>query len=89
MIEETLGDDNRDTGVMLDRVSTALSALTRGASLVLMPKQEAPVRHIEFVSLAPDRSLVVLVFADGRSKIGSLPPHPVIRPVPCARRRTF
>lgn len=66
MIEETLGTDSGDTGVMLDRVSTALSALTHGASLVLMPKHEAPVRHIEFVSLGPDRALVVLVFADGR-----------------------
>lgn len=66
MIEETLDNDSGDTGAMLDRVSTALSALTHGASLVLMPRQEAPVRHIEFVSLAPDRALVVLVFADGR-----------------------
>lgn len=66
MIEETLDDGSGDTGAMLDRVSTALSALTHGASLVLMPRQEAPVRHIEFVSLAPDRALVVLVFADGR-----------------------
>ncbi|WP_136653258.1 heat-inducible transcriptional repressor HrcA [Paracoccus aeridis] len=65
-IQETLGDDDPDTSVMLDRVSTALSHLTHGASLVLMPKQEAPVRHIEFVSLAPDRALVILVFADGR-----------------------
>ncbi|MDT1062725.1 heat-inducible transcriptional repressor HrcA [Paracoccus sp. CPCC 101403] len=66
IIEETLGNESGDTGAMLDRVSTALSTLTHGASLVLMPKQEAPVRHIEFVSLAPDRALVVLVFADGR-----------------------
>ncbi len=66
MIEETLDDGSGGTGAMLDRVSTALSALTHGASLVLMPRQEAPVRHIEFVSLAPDRALVVLVFADGR-----------------------
>lgn len=66
MIEETLGSDRGDTSLMMDRVSMALSSLTRGASLVLMPKQEAPVRHIEFVSLAADRALVVLVFADGR-----------------------
>ena len=31
-----------------------------------MPKHEAPVRHIDFVSLAPDRALVVLVFSDGQ-----------------------
>ncbi|MFC3167422.1 MULTISPECIES: heat-inducible transcriptional repressor HrcA [Paracoccus] len=64
-IDGTLGNDDPDTGVLLDRVSTALSAITRGASLVLMPKHEAQVRHIEFVSLGPDRALVVLVFADG------------------------
>lgn len=64
-IEQTVGDTS-DTGQMLDRVGGALSMLTHGASLVLMPKQEAPVRHIEFVSLAPDRALVILVFADGR-----------------------
>ena len=64
-IDQTLGNDDPDTGVLLDRVSTVLSAITRGASLVLMPKHEAPIRHIEFVSLGPDRALVVLVFADG------------------------
>lgn len=64
-IDQTLGNDDPDTGVLLDRVSTALSAITRGASLVLMPKHEAPIRHIEFVSLGADRALVVLVFADG------------------------
>ncbi|RMC35801.1 heat-inducible transcriptional repressor HrcA [Paracoccus alkanivorans] len=65
MMDRTLGNDDSDTGAMLDRVSTALSSITHGASLVLMPKHEAPIRHIEFVSLAPDRALVVLVFADG------------------------
>lgn len=65
LIDQTVGSDDRDTGAMLDRISTALSSLTHGASLVLTPRHEAPVRHIEFVSLAPDRALVVLVFADG------------------------
>lgn len=65
-IEETVGNDTSDTGLLLDRIGGALSALTHGASLVLTPKQEAPIRHIEFVSLAADRALVVLVFADGR-----------------------
>lgn len=63
-LDQTMGPD-ADTGAVLDRVSTALSAMTHGASLVLMPKHEAPIRHIEFVSLSPDRALVVLVFADG------------------------
>ncbi|HRO13501.1 MAG TPA: heat-inducible transcriptional repressor HrcA [Paracoccus sp. (in: a-proteobacteria)] len=75
-IEEIVGRDSPDTGALLDRVSTALSALTRGASLVLMPKQEAPLKHIEFVSLAPGRALVILVFADGRVENRVFTPPP-------------
>jgi heat-inducible transcriptional repressor len=55
-----------DVSTLLDRVGQALSGITHGASLVLTPKQEAPIRHIEFVSLAPDRALAILVFEDGR-----------------------
>lgn len=64
-IDATLDNDENDVGALLERVGSALSGLTHGASLVLAPKREAPIRHIEFVSLAPDRALVVLVFADG------------------------
>jgi len=64
-IDNTLGDNRGDVGALPDRVGAALSGVTRGASLVLTPKHEAPIRHIEFVSLGPDRALVVLVFADG------------------------
>ena len=64
-IDATLKSNERDVGPILDRVGSALSGLTQGASLVLTPKHEAPIRHIEFVSLAADRALVVLVFADG------------------------
>ncbi|AUJ65284.1 heat-inducible transcriptional repressor HrcA [Aestuarium zhoushanense] len=64
-IDQTLDAANGDVNVLLDRVGSALSGVTRGASLVLTPKHEAPIKHIEFVSLGPDRALVVLVFADG------------------------
>lgn len=64
-IDETMGSNTADVASMLDRIGGALSGVTRGASLVLAPKHEAPIRHVEFVSLAPDRALVVLVFADG------------------------
>ncbi|WP_438954881.1 heat-inducible transcriptional repressor HrcA [Cognatiyoonia sp.] len=64
-IDTTLSSDDSDVPMLLDRVGSALSGVTRGASLVLTPKHEAPIKHIEFVSLAPDRALVVLVFADG------------------------
>jgi heat-inducible transcriptional repressor len=64
-IDETLGSNATDVGGLLDRVGAALSGVTRGASLVLTPKHEAAIRHVEFVSLSADRALVVLVFADG------------------------
>ena len=64
-IEATVGNDRADVSAVLDRVGSALSGLTNGASLVLAPKHEAPIKHIEFVSLAPDRALVVLVFENG------------------------
>ncbi|MDY6860135.1 MAG: heat-inducible transcriptional repressor HrcA, partial [Pseudomonadota bacterium] len=64
-IDATLGNNNGDVGSLLDRVGSALSGVTHGASLVLTPKHEAPIRHIEFVSLGHERALVVLVFADG------------------------
>lgn len=69
------GDPSDVTG-LLDRVGSALSELTHGASLVLAPKHEAPIRHIEFVSLAPDRALVVLVFADGHVENRVFTPPP-------------
>ncbi|MEM6636859.1 MAG: heat-inducible transcriptional repressor HrcA [Pseudomonadota bacterium] len=65
-IDATLeSNDTRDVTERLDRLGSALSVATQGASLVLAPKHEAPIRHIEFVSLARDRALAVLVFADG------------------------
>ncbi|NNU79084.1 heat-inducible transcriptional repressor HrcA [Halovulum dunhuangense] len=64
-IERYLDGNEPDLGAMLDRAGSLLSGLTHGASLVLAPKSEAPIRHVEFVSLSAERVLVVLVFADG------------------------
>jgi heat-inducible transcriptional repressor len=64
-IESTLDESQGDVTTLLDRVGSALSGVTQGASLVLTPKHEAPIRHIDFVSLSRDRALVVLVFNDG------------------------
>ena len=65
-IDATMGVNDHDVTSLLDEVGAALSVITRGASVVLAPKREAAIRHIEFVSLAADRALVVLVFADGQ-----------------------
>ena len=75
-IDASLGANDRDVPALLDKIGATLSGITHGASLVLTPKREAPIRHIEFVSLSPDRALVVLVFADGtvENRIFTPPP---------------
>lgn len=75
-IDATLGKNDRDVTAMLDKVGSALSGLTRGASLVLAPKQDAPIRHIEFVSLGPERALAVIVHADGNVENRVFTPEP-------------
>ncbi len=75
-LDATLGNNSKDVGEMLDRVGAALSGVTQGASLVLTPKHEAEIRHIEFVSLGHDRALVVLVFTDGHVENRVFTPPP-------------
>ncbi len=65
-IETSIGSEEQDITQALDRAGSLLSGLTKSASVVLAPKSEAPIKHIEFVSLAPDKALVVLVTADGQ-----------------------
>ena len=75
-IDATVGSNSQDVGGVLDRIGAALSGVTRGASLVLAPKHEAPIKHIEFVSLGHDRALVVLVFSDGHVENRIFTPPP-------------
>jgi heat-inducible transcriptional repressor len=75
-IDETMGNNTSDVAGMLDRISTTLSGVTRGASLVLAPKHEAPIKHVEFVNLGHERALVVLVFADGHVENRIFTPPP-------------
>ncbi|MGA3306651.1 MAG: heat-inducible transcriptional repressor HrcA, partial [Stellaceae bacterium] len=49
----------------LEEATSALAGLSRCAGLVISPKIERPLRHIEFVPLAPGRALVVMVTEDG------------------------
>ncbi|VAX05575.1 Heat-inducible transcription repressor HrcA [hydrothermal vent metagenome] len=46
---------------MLTRATTLLSGLSQCASLVIAPKNDSPLKHIEFVFLSPGRALVVMV----------------------------
>ncbi len=79
-IDSALDAPPGDVAATLDQVGAALSGLTRTASLVFIPSSEAPIRHIEFVSLGPDRTLVVLVRADGQVENRIFTPPPGLTP---------
>jgi heat-inducible transcriptional repressor len=55
----------RSLAQVLEEASTALSGLSRCAGLVVAPKLDRSLKHIEFVPLAPGRALVVMVTEDG------------------------
>ena len=70
---EARGRSLEDT---LVEASTMLAGLAGAAGLVLAPKSDGAVRHIEFVPLGPGRALVILVAADGQveNRVIEIPP---------------
>ncbi len=64
-IESHCAAAGRSLEDVLSEATTLLSGLSKGAGLVLAPKAEAPLRHIEFVPLAADQALVVIVTESG------------------------
>lgn len=66
----------RTVAEMLEEASSTLAGLSRCAGLVVSPKSEAPLKHIEFVSLGNQRALVVMVTEGGlvENRILELPP---------------
>lgn len=56
----------RSVSQVLERAGTLLSDLSRCAGLVVAPKHDGSLKHIEFVSLGPGRALVVLVTESGQ-----------------------
>jgi heat-inducible transcriptional repressor len=75
-IATSLATSGRSLEDTLAEASTMLSGLSAAAGLVLAPKSEGPVRHIEFVPLGSGRALVVLVAADGHveNRVIEIPP---------------
>jgi len=74
-IEGQFAGSGRSLEEMLTQVSETLSGLSGWAGLVLAPKLEAPLKHIEFVSLGAGRALVVIVSEAGavENRIISVP----------------
>jgi heat-inducible transcriptional repressor len=65
-IAATLAASGRSLEDTLAEASSLLSGLSSAAGLVLAPKSEGAIRHIEFVPLGSGRALVVLVNNDGQ-----------------------
>ncbi|MDY0240875.1 MAG: heat-inducible transcriptional repressor HrcA [Rhodospirillaceae bacterium] len=66
---DRLDRQTRLTGQSLEQILgdalMTLSGLSRCAGLVMAPKVQKAVKHVEFVPLAPNRAMVVLVTTDG------------------------
>lgn len=77
-IAERLGKSNTDATVedMLTRASNILSGLSHCAGLVVAPKVNLKLKHIEFVALEPTRALAIMVGDDGsvENRVIDLPP---------------
>nr|WP_255448507.1 heat-inducible transcriptional repressor HrcA [Telmatospirillum sp. J64-1] len=65
-IEELCRAAGKSREQALEEAISMLSGLARCAGLVLAPKTQSQLRHIEFVLLNPGRALVVIVTADGQ-----------------------
>lgn len=64
-IESRCAAVGRSVTEALEQATSLLSGLSRCASLVMAPKTEQPLKHIEFVNLGPGRALVVTVTQSG------------------------
>ncbi|MDX2101075.1 MAG: heat-inducible transcriptional repressor HrcA [Alphaproteobacteria bacterium] len=75
-IEAECAASGRSFGQMLEAATSALSGLTGCAGVVMAPRLESSLKHIEFVPLAPGRALVVLVTENGEveNRLVELPP---------------
>ena len=64
-IESLCAARGKSLSQALEEATSALSGLSHCAGIVVVPKQERPLKHLEFVHLGPGRALVVLVTEDG------------------------
>jgi heat-inducible transcriptional repressor len=80
-IERSMGQGGHDDmSEVVARAGQLLSGLTHSASLVLAPKTEAPIKHLEFVTLSDGAALVVLVTEDGAVENRMIAPPPGVTP---------
>jgi heat-inducible transcriptional repressor len=75
-VEVKAKSEGRALDAVLRDATSLLSGLSRGAGVVVTTKNNARLKHVEFVRLEPRRGLVVLVSDDGsvENRVIALPP---------------
>ena len=66
MIEARMSGSGRRLEDVLTQATTLLSGLSRCAGLVVTAKQDAALKHVEFVHVGPGKALVIMVSEDGQ-----------------------
>lgn len=79
-IESRVASAGQRTDDVLTEASNLLSGLAGGAGLVASPASDAPLRHVEFVSLSPTEVLAVLVSENGSVENRLMTPPPGLPP---------
>lgn len=64
-IKQRLGGSEHNLEDTLTQATAMLSGLSQCAGLIVTPKVEAPLKHVEFVSTGPGQALVVIVTEGG------------------------
>lgn len=65
-IESRISGTGKRIEDVLTQATLMLSGLSRCAGLVVSAKQDASIKHVEFVGIAPGKALVVIVGEDGQ-----------------------
>ena len=75
-LEQECRVEGASIDTLLEKASETLSGLSASAGLVVAPKSDKAIKHIEFILLEPTQALVVIVPEDGiiENRLMTVPP---------------
>jgi heat-inducible transcriptional repressor len=75
-IEARMSGSGRRIEDVLTQATQSLAGLSRCAGLMVTAKQDSPLKHVEFVAVAPGKAMVIMVSEDGQveNRIIDTPP---------------
>jgi len=65
-IEARMSGSGQRLEDMLTQATQSLAGLSRCAGLMITAKQDSPLKHVEFVAVAPGKAMVIMVSEDGQ-----------------------